>query len=115
MRLGRKGLWLAACCTAILAPAAPAEAKGKIVSQWLDREIIIDGELDEFRAKRPEKRRDHHQGKSQRHPPLVGHQVRDDTPQEPSVEPFGFRLLLVGMLIFFPSQDALDQRVKRET
>ena len=49
MRLGRKGLWLAACCTAILAPAAPAEAKGKIVSQWLDREIIIDGELDEWR------------------------------------------------------------------
>ena len=49
MRLGRKGLWLAACCGAILAALAPAEAKGKLVSQWLDREIIVDGELDEWR------------------------------------------------------------------
>jgi hypothetical protein len=33
----------------LLAAASPAAAKGKIISHWLDREIVIDGELDEWR------------------------------------------------------------------
>ena len=49
MRVRRKSLWFAACSLGFLVAAWPAEAKGKIVSQWLDREIVIDGELDEWR------------------------------------------------------------------
>lgn len=45
----RKGFWIAACCLCALVSASPGEAKGKIVSQWLDREIVVDGELDEWR------------------------------------------------------------------
>jgi hypothetical protein len=43
-----RALWLT-CCVGLLAAASPATAKGKIVSHWLDREIVIDGELDEWR------------------------------------------------------------------
>ena len=44
----RRG-WIAACCVGVLLCAPAVAAKGKIVSQWLDREIVIDGELDEWR------------------------------------------------------------------
>lgn len=51
MRYGRwhGGLWIAGTCLGVLLSAPSAQAKGKIVSQWLDREIVIDGELDEWR------------------------------------------------------------------
>jgi len=49
MRVWRQGLWLAACCVGLLVATSPLAAKGKIVSRWLDREIVIDGELDEWR------------------------------------------------------------------
>jgi len=45
----RRVLWVAGCCLCVLLSARPTEAKGKIVSQWLDREIVVDGELDEWR------------------------------------------------------------------
>ena len=48
MLLKRTSLWLAACWIGLLF-APVSEAKGKLVSQWLDREIVIDGELDEWR------------------------------------------------------------------
>ena len=43
-----RAFWIAGCCLGVVL-SAPSEAKDKIASQWLDREIVIDGELDEWR------------------------------------------------------------------
>ncbi len=40
---------IAAFCIAALPLAAPCLAKGKLDSRWLDREIVVDGEIDEWR------------------------------------------------------------------
>lgn len=41
---------LSAVCVLLALLSAPAaSAKGKVVSQWLDGEIVVDGELDEWR------------------------------------------------------------------
>ena len=45
----RRAFWVAGCCLGVLLSTPSVEAKGRIVSQWLDREIVVDGELDEWR------------------------------------------------------------------
>ncbi len=45
----RRAFWVVGCCLGVLLSASSVEAKGRIVSQWLDREIVVDGELDEWR------------------------------------------------------------------
>ena len=46
-----RAAWIAVLAIAlgVAAPTPTVEAKTKIASHWLDREITIDGELDEWR------------------------------------------------------------------
>jgi hypothetical protein len=48
-RIPQRAGWLAVGALIFMVFGAEIDAKGKLVSEWLDRDITIDGELDEWR------------------------------------------------------------------